>query len=222
MKKLFSVAVALVALTSVANAADLGKNQSNSDEWVAPVFEGLSVGAYGSLTAADIDVDAGSAGLDGISADGHDYGLTAQYLWGAGDIRLGGFVEAGNSTVEANAFAYGDSASLEKGYNFGFGPMLGIVHHSTMFEMHGGIDWSEWEYKERVGGAIDYATDAQARSHFFGIGIHHMLDENISLGLTARNYWLASVDIDGNNDDVEDAIDDSTMQMIRLELNYNF
>lgn len=220
MKKLFSVAVALVALTSVVNAADLGGNQSSPDEWVAPVFEGLSVGAYGSLSAADIDVDAGFAGLDGISADGHDYGLTAQYLWGAGDIRLGGFVEAGNSTVEANAFLGDHSASLNKDYNFAGGAMLGIVHHSTMFEMHGGIDWSEWEFK-----ADDYATDAQARSHFFGIGIHHMLDENISLGLTARNYWLASVDVDDadvDSGDVEDVIGDSTMQAIRLELKYNF
>jgi opacity protein-like surface antigen len=229
MKRLILATLAvLFAGILPAAAADVYRG-SSKDSYAEPAqvdvreyFQGLGVGTHigGAFTAIELQdsSDESNFKFDGISADGFQGGVHAEYLFSAGRLRFGPYIEGGlanvNTVFEAGPF----EAELEQSCYYGGGLKAGVTAFRTSLVFaRVGYERQCWEASATSGEDETDSTDVEVGALVIGGGIATMVSDNVSLELTGDYLTPLSIDVDGvDGNEIEDALEGSEQGRVWL------
>lgn len=185
---------------SPAHAADIG---DYTNDYAQPynakeAFKGFGLGIFGGGQFTSIDV---GGVFDGVSADGFIGGITGEYLFAAGQFRVGPYLEGGFSNVNVEL---GGTDLIQQDYFYGGGVKAGaVVYGSSLVYVRGGYERAIW-----TSDAFPGLGDITADRFVAGGGIETMISSNISLGvgvdyLVPNNVEVQGIDITSSVEDSE-------------------
>lgn len=174
-KSILFSAVSMVALMSVAHAADVVQPvEATGFNW-SGVYVGFGVGAGANVHELSSDFipglslnGIGGEGVYGEATVGYDYMVSPRFL-------LGGLLDAHVGNIETTLDAGPFSASIQETYGFDAGLRLGyLLTPNTLGYVLGGYSWQKYKLDTNAGFGFDWDQSG----YFVGGGLETAINSN--------------------------------------------